>query len=270
MDDLARFFDLERRLLERLSTRVEPFAHGVAFFDEGYRERYNSNFLLAEGPLESVSAGALAEEADRILGGAGYAHRELVVRDDRAGGRLGPALAEHGFRAEHNVVMAHRREPDREPDLPVEELPFAEVRPLIREIYRRDESRHPEEIVRLFTEQHGKNERVLGARFFVVRLDGALAGDCELYVDGQDAQVEFVDTLEEFRGRGVARAMVLRAIEAARSSGARRVFIVADDDDWPKDLYARLGFVPIGRIWTFIRPGDTSAGMASAGAGLAK
>jgi len=54
VDDLTRFFALERRLLERLSTRIEPFEHGTVFLDQEYRGRYNSNFLLAEGPLEGV------------------------------------------------------------------------------------------------------------------------------------------------------------------------------------------------------------------------
>ena len=34
------------------------------------------------------------------------------------------------------------------------------------------------------------------------------------------------------------------AIDAALDDGHELVFIVADDDDWPKDLYARLGFDP--------------------------
>jgi GNAT superfamily N-acetyltransferase len=258
MDDLARFFALERRLLERLSTRTEPFEHGVAYLDEEYRERWNSNFLLAEAPLDGVSAESLLDAAERILGGAGYTHREVVVRDDDAGERLAPSFAERGFTVERNLLMAHRRAPDRASDLPVEELTFAEVRPLIREIYRRDGALTSEDTAHAFTEQHGKNERVIGARFFVARLDGALAGDCELYVDGPDAQVEFVDTLEEFRGRGVARAVVLAAVGAARAAGATRVFIVADEDDWPKDLYSRLGFDRIGRTWQFTQPGPAS------------
>ena len=252
MADLTRFLAFERRLRERLSTRLEPFEHGVAFLDEDFRDKWNSNFLLAEPPLDGVSARSLADAADRILGSAGYAHREIVVNDDRAGERRIPDLAERGFTAERSVVMVHRRAPDRGPGHPVEELPFAEMRPLIHEIYCRDASLSAE-VARDFADQHGKNERVIGARFFAVRLDGTLAGDCELYVDGADAEVEFVDTLEEFRGRGVARAVVLRAAEAARAAGARHVFIVADEDDWPKELYSRLGFDRIGRTWTFIR-----------------
>ena len=252
MDDLARFFGLERRLLERLSTRIEPVDLGTAFFDEEYRERYNSNFLLTEEPLDGVPVEALLGEVDRILGEAGYQHRGVLIRDDAAGERYAPALTSHGYKIERNAIMVHRREPDRASNLPVEEVSFAEVKGLIHEVYRREPELASDEI-RLFTEQHGKNERVIGARFFAVRLGGQLAGDCELYIDGSDAQIEYVDTLEEFRGRGVARAVVLRAIEAAREAGARHVFIVADEDDWPKELYERLGFDRIGRTWQFVR-----------------
>lgn len=103
-----------------------------------------------------------------------------------------------------------------------------------------------------FTEQQGKKERTIGARFFVGMVDGQRAGNCELYLDGRDAQVEDVGTLERFRGRGVARSVVLRAVAAARESGASKVFIVADEGDWPKYLYGRLGFDQIGRCGDFL------------------
>jgi ribosomal protein S18 acetylase RimI-like enzyme len=250
---LARFFALETRLLERLSTRIERFEHGAAFLDEEFRYRYNSNFLLVEHSLEGVQAEAILEEAERILGGASFPHREVVVRDDRHGERFSPAFAEHGYTVERNVIMAHRRAPDRDPDQVTEELSFADVRPLLHEIYRRQPWATSDEMVRVLTDQHGKFERVIGARFFAVRFKGTLAGDCELYVDGLDAQVENVATLEEFRGRGVARTVVLRAVGAAREAGAEHLFIVADEADWPRELYGRLGFDRIGRTWQFTR-----------------
>jgi hypothetical protein len=45
----------------------------------------------------------------------------------------------------------------------------------------------------------------------------------------------------------------MRAVEEALAAGHELVFLVADDDDWPKDLYARLGFETIGRTWSFLR-----------------
>jgi N-acetylglutamate synthase-like GNAT family acetyltransferase len=92
-------------------------------------------------------------------------------------------------------------------------------------------------------------------------VDGQLAGNCELYQRGDVAQVEHVGTLKRFRDRGVARSVILRAVRAARETGARHVFIVTDEDDWPRHLYARLGFDQIGRTWEFLRSPDGGGGV---------
>src|SRR5262249_48517407 len=104
-----------------------------------------------------------------------------------------------------------------------------------------------------FTQLNAGYAQLIGARFFMARVDGVPAGRCKLYLDGYDAQVESVATLEEHRGRGVARAVVLAATRAALASGAGHVFIVADDADWPKHLYERLGYDHIGRTWQYMR-----------------
>ena len=71
------------------------------------------------------------------------------------------------------------------------------------------------------------------------------------------AQIEDVGTLGGYRGRGLARAVVLRALAEAGAAGCDLVFLEADEDDWPKELYRRLGFEPIGRIFAFLRkPAD--------------
>jgi ribosomal protein S18 acetylase RimI-like enzyme len=60
-------------------------------------------------------------------------------------------------------------------------------------------------------------------------------------------------TLGRFRGRGLAKAVVSHAVNEARSAGHSLVFLVADDEDWPKELYRRLGFEPRGHTWEIIR-----------------
>lgn len=260
MDELTRAFEFERRCFERRSTRLERFEFGVAYLDEEYRQRYFSNFLLADKKLDDASAEALIDAGERILGGAGYEHRLIILRDERWAERFAPAFGGLGFSTSREVTMAHRRDPDRDANLPVEEVPFAVVRPLIQEMYREDPD-VPEDIALLFAEQHGKYQRVAGARFFAARVDGRLAGNCELYREGDDAQVEHVGTLERFRGRGVARSVILRAVRAARETGARHVFIVTDEEDWPRQVYARLGFDQIGRTWEFLRPPARGAGV---------
>jgi len=35
-------------------------------------------------------------------------------------------------------------------------------------------------------------------------------------------------------------------------------FLVADAHDWPKDLYRKLGFEPVGSTWAFTRRARTA------------
>lgn len=248
MDDLARFLAFERDLLIRISTRTEPFAWGTAYFDEDHRERYIANFLLVE--RDPPEPAALLNEADRVLGAAGYPHRMVVVQADDE--RYAPPFVAAGYRADRTLMMMLRRGPDRPADLEVEECSFAACRALTEEVYRREPDMTAE-LVSDFVAQHEAWSRAIPSRHFLARIDGAPVGQCELYQDGDVAQVEWVDTLEEYRGRGVARAVVLAAIQAARASGAAHIYIHADDNDWPKQLYGRLGFDPYARRWEFTR-----------------
>jgi GNAT superfamily N-acetyltransferase len=251
MGDVDRCFAFETHRLALLSTREEPFEGGVAYFDDDYPERYISNFLLVNRVDAALTGERLASLADDILGGAGLSHRHVTVLDE-GGERLAPAFRDAGYEVGGIAAMVLRRPPDRPATLAAEERSFDEVLPLTQEIYRRELPEAPETAER-FVEQHARWDRFLGTRRFVASIDGALAGQCELYLHGADAQIEYVDTLEEYRGRGVARAVVLAAAEAARRAGADRVFIAAEQDDWPGSLYERLGFDPIGRAWEFTR-----------------
>jgi GNAT superfamily N-acetyltransferase len=153
--------------------------------------------------------------------------------------------------------MALRRPRDRaaDPGLAVEvdaeRHQQAEAAGVREEPYGRDE-----EVVRqLVAMRAALAAAVPVARFFVGRSDGVDAAVTTLYSDGVTAQVEDVATLREHRRRGLARATVSAAIDAAVEMGHELVFIVADDDDWPKQLYGRLGFDPVGHTWAFTRPG---------------
>jgi GNAT superfamily N-acetyltransferase len=251
MGDIDRFFAFETRRHSLLSTRAEPFEGGVAYLDDDYPERYVSNFLLIDRDEATLTGDRLASVADDILGGEGLSHRHVTVLGER-GERLAPAFRDRGYAVVRIVAMVLRRAPDRPATLPTEERTFDEVRPLMEEIYRREQPLAPETADR-FVQQHAAWDRILGTRRFTARIDGTPAGQCELYVNGPDSQVEYVDTLEEYRGRGVARAVVLAAADAARRGGADRVFIATDEDDGPKLLYERFGFDAIGHEWEFTR-----------------
>jgi predicted GNAT family acetyltransferase len=82
---------------------------------------------------------------------------------------------------------------------------------------------------------------------------GELVAMTKLYSDGATAQVEDVYTMPAWRNRGCARRLITRAIALAHEARHDLVFIEADDNGWPKQLYARLGFDPVGRIGVFHR-----------------
>lgn len=57
--------------------------------------------------------------------------------------------------------------------------------------------------------------------------------------------VEDLFVAEPARGHGIALALIARATADARDRGAGPVIIGSLVDDWPKKLYARLGFRPV-------------------------
>ena len=253
-EDERRSASFERRLDERLATRIEPFRWGTAYFDLEFPRRYASNFLSVQGSPPDITADGLIAEADRIMGAAGLAHRNVMVDDQALAQLIGIRFAELGWDLDAHRLMVVRREADRMRELPpVEELPFVRVRPLLVEINRREPWATDEEIAAVLADYRGKLEREVGTRFFVAHVDGRPAGVCELYVQGDEAQVESVTTLEEFRGRGVGSAVVLGAVAAAREAGATWIHLHADANDWPRHWYGRLGFEDAGGFTGFLR-----------------
>jgi predicted GNAT family acetyltransferase len=149
--------------------------------------------------------------------------------------------------------MWQARDPEPRPPAEVRELDFRAARPFLREVLARQPYADDEETCRQLADFRAVLEREANARFHLASADGRPASVCERYELDGVAQVEDVNTLEEFRGRGLASAVVLAASDAARARGCDLVFLVAADDDWPKELYARLGFDEVGRSWSFVR-----------------
>jgi len=125
-----------------------------------------------------------------------------------------------------------------------------EVAEMMRRWYGEDELEPPglDQLVEVgLRESRACGDQLLGVR----SSDGQLVTISKLRGDGVIAQVEDVYTTPEARGRGFGRAVVTRAVELARDAGHKLIFINADDNDWPKELYARIGFRPLGRLWQF-------------------
>jgi len=89
-------------------------------------------------------------------------------------------------------------------------------------------------------------------RQFIASLDGADVGmfSASPGVAGMGL-IEDLFVTPEARRRGVAVALIDRCVDDARACGANEVIIGSDPGDWPKGLYARLGFRPcfVERLW---------------------
>jgi ribosomal protein S18 acetylase RimI-like enzyme len=256
--ELHRIREFTRRILVASSTTVEPFEFGTAYFNSDYPISYAHNFLEVESAPKSVSARQLADIADRIQGLAGLDHRAIWVRDDELGKRLNGELEAIGWRSrEHLLTMVVGRQPDRVVDTTiVEEIDFETIRPAIMEMVRREPWAESEETVAMLADRRKLTARATNLRHFGVRAEGQIISTTDLYSDGRTAQIEDVGTLEEFRGRGYARAVVTKALEVAKAEGHDLIWLVADDDGWPKELYRKLGFDALDRYWEFTRPKD--------------
>ena len=252
-DRLGRTHAFLREFDRRCALVTEPTAFGTAFLNLDFPLKYDANFVHVEGCLSGVAADALAADADRVLGEHRLAHRKVVVVDDGHGARLATEFLQLGWSAERLLIMIQAREPEPRPPWPVEEMRFGDVRKFLETVLRRQPYVDTDESVRQLVEIREVYVRAAAARFFVASVESSVASVCEVYGFDGVAQIEDVNTLEEFRGRGLGSAVVVEAARAARERGADLVFLVADDADWPKELYSRLGFEPLGTFWSFVR-----------------
>jgi len=248
--ELARIVAMEHWVQEATATRVEPWRFGSAIFTDDFPGRYDSNFLRVERPVGAAAPAELAADADRLQAGLG--HREVTVESDGEGARLAAGFRELGYIVERLAYMVLRTEPSGGPRLTVREVSPEILRPtlLATNLAIAGMSRADAEMLADFRPLSAARA---GARYFAVELDGVLASYCELYLHEGAAQVEDVNTLEAFRNRGAGRAVVLGAIAAARALDADLVWILADADDWPQHLYAKLGFERVGGAWQFTK-----------------
>ena len=172
--DLERAVAFGRGLQERTSTRVGPFRWGRALFNDDIPQRYYSNFARVETSLAGVEVAELVREVDRALDGC--RHRQLQVDDEADGARIAMGLAELGYTAEH-ALHALRRPPDRpgSPDM-AEELTFAEVRPFLVEVYRRELQDEEAGTVERFADFRRTVQHAADGRFFARRVEGPRRG----------------------------------------------------------------------------------------------
>jgi hypothetical protein len=116
MTELERIVAFLRELDPACADREVPFRFGTAYLHSELPRVWSRNYLVAETDLDEASAGLLAAESGRILGGAGLRHRKVEVYNEEAGARLEPGFRDLGWDVQCDAIMVARRDPDRPAD----------------------------------------------------------------------------------------------------------------------------------------------------------
>ena len=245
------------RFLARLDDAVAgerislPF--GTALFDPARPLVWDANYVRVE--RVDLDAGSLIELVDPLFAERELAHRQAVVPDEAEGRALQPGFEALGWLPVHEQVMASARLPDPPRD-GVEEISFEELRGAVRdvEILEPPGGASPAIASALADQLASRDELVAAAtseRRFVVRRAAVPVAWCRLYAGEGIGQIENVTTRPDHRNRGYGRAVVSAAAAASRERGDALTFLVALADDWPRELYRRLGFEPVGTLHRF-------------------
>lgn len=246
IDTLARVLAFLRANLARTADELRPIEGGYVVSSSSLPAVWSINHVRVAVPLGFES---VVELADQQMRDRRYV--QIVVENQDTGLALEDAFRAASWRTERELLMVLSAPPERYADTSIViDAGEAEMAEMMRRWYG-DEELDPRALDQLVEfsrrESRACRDRLLGVR----SSDGELVAICKLRGDGRTAQVEDVYTAPEARGRGFARALVTRAVELARDAGHDLIFIIADDNDWPKELYARIGFRPVGRVWQF-------------------
>ena len=230
---------------------LEPWAHGTVVRATRYPSYYDFNVVRVEDD-PGMSVEALVTFADEAL--AGLEHRRVDFDLADAAEPLRAGFEAKGWDSLRLVWMRHEAPLPPGPDIAVEEVPYDSVQDL-RVAWHREES--PDQDPAGYHEQAREVALRRDAQVLAVREGGVAVAFAQLERDGAAAEITQVYVQPDHRGRGRGTAMTRAAIEAA--VGVRDLWIGADDEDRPKELYTRLGFRPAAIAMEFTRLPSGSA-----------
>ncbi len=221
---------------------LTPWAGGTVVRASRYPTYWYYNAVRVERDT-GMSCAELIAFADEALDG--LAHRKIDFDDVAQAERLRGEFDAADWQSRRLVLMRHETATSLSSPHTVEEVPFDATEPL-RVAW------HNEDFPGVPPDRHLEDERELagrrGDRILAVVEAGNAVGFSQLLTSGTAAEVTDVYVDSVHRGAGIGTALTLGAIELA--AGAQDLWILADDEDRPKELYKRLGFRP---VWCFMR-----------------
>jgi ribosomal protein S18 acetylase RimI-like enzyme len=240
-DDRTRALDHLERIARAVAQREVDAIGGVAVLDDRTPRLWDANNVIANASHDH-EAQELADGCAVVSAEAGLGHRMVVIPEESEADRLRDGFDRLHWDLDRHLVMALRREADREPPAAdVRRVRFPAVKGPRRAILL-DEPWGGEDVA----EQVLLRDRLIDERVddqgFAAFVDRRPVAFCRLIAGDGIGQIEDVATLAGHQNRGLARAVIDAAIAASRAAGHDLTIVVADADDWPKELYARLGF----------------------------
>jgi RimJ/RimL family protein N-acetyltransferase len=242
---IDRIRAFKRAVQDAVAERRVPYAHGVGLFCDSIPAVWDENYLRVDEP---VSAEVHASEAEELM--EPFWHRRVTFDGPADGFTAG--FADLGWGHSTHLVMAHVDAPDRlAATRGVREATLEEVAAAHRRVTLAESYGTPA-LAEQLLEAKRRTAAAVRTRYFAV-FDGELAVSyCQLFDDGRTAQIEDVNTLGRYRGRGLAQSVVQRALDQAKAD-CDLVFLEALADDWPRELYQKLGFRVVDESQYFTR-----------------
>ena len=235
---IDRIHSFRAALQDAVAERRVEGVYGTGLFADSVREVYDLNYVRVD---RATDVDALIAETERLM--EDFFHARVVVEHPNAS--TADAFRGRGWSVTPHLIMAHTREPDRRVDTSaVREVPFEALLPARLEATLGEQWGEPE-IASLLDDAKRLIMRAVPTRFFAAFEGDEIASYCEVRSTGGVAQIEDVNTVERFRRRGFGRMVVQHALEEAQRT-SDVVYLEALADDWPHELYAKLGFETLG------------------------
>lgn len=256
---LLRCIEFERAISRLVVEQVSPWRFGFSFSTPHLQYIRDLNFLdTTPGP--DTNAVEIAAEAEQVQGDLELPHRKLRVMDETWANELAPDLRDMGWKVDRFVVMAYEGPSSPPPRSHTARMIDPDEYKVVQRASVIESSPTMvtavvDQIVAITDQMVARSD----TRFVGVDDESGLASACEIISDGKTAQIESVITLEASRRKGLAHSLMSAAITRATSTHDF-VFLVADNDDWPKDFYTRIGFRAVGTYCDMVIPDVTNSG----------
>jgi ribosomal protein S18 acetylase RimI-like enzyme len=217
----------------------------------------NRGLKVRAGTLDAIDA--LLEEAERFFDGLG--HRAFSC-DPLTPPGFEARLLQEGYRAESELQMLLEGDllasaPDIEIALVESEADWDAVTRLTRLDHEETAKKlarpvYPNEVtLQMVATKRAKSP---GLRHWLARLQNVTCAFFSSWPGSNGiGKVEDLFTHPEYRGRGIATALIDCAVADARARGAGPVVIAARPDDTPKLMYATMGFRPFCVTRSYVR-----------------